>query len=43
VLDAELGAEQVELVLSGSGAFSQAEQPVGVACCRFRGHQVRFA
>lgn len=29
VLDAELGAEQVELVLSGSGAFAQAEQPVG--------------
>jgi len=29
VLDAELGAEQVELVLSGGAAFAQAEQPVG--------------
>src|SRR6056297_1831958 len=29
VLDAELGAEQIELVLSGGGAFAQAEQPVG--------------
>ena len=29
VLDAELGAELVEHVSSGSGAFAQAEQPVG--------------
>ncbi len=29
MLDAEVRAEQVELVLSGGGASSQAEQPVG--------------
>jgi len=29
VLDAEVCAEQVELMLSGGAAFAQAEQPVG--------------
>ena len=28
VLDAKLGAEQVELVLAGGSAFAQAEEPV---------------
>ena len=38
VLNAKLGAEQVELLLAGGGAHAQAEQPVGEGFAVVRQH-----